>query len=50
MPQMSPMWWMTLMLMFNFMVMLSISMTYFNYKVSIVMMTKINKMNLNWKW
>nr|YP_010692629.1 ATP synthase F0 subunit 8 [Machaerotypus stigmosus]WBV77370.1 ATP synthase F0 subunit 8 [Machaerotypus stigmosus] len=50
MPQMSPMWWMTLMLMFNSMIMLSISMTYFNYKTSLKLLSSTKKISLIWKW
>nr|YP_010963630.1 ATP synthase F0 subunit 8 [Tribulocentrus zhenbaensis]WKZ08113.1 ATP synthase F0 subunit 8 [Tribulocentrus zhenbaensis] len=50
MPQMSPMWWMSLMLMFNSMIMLSICMMYFNYKISIKLSSSTNKTNLTWKW
>nr|YP_010271147.1 ATP synthase F0 subunit 8 [Gargara genistae]UKB86912.1 ATP synthase F0 subunit 8 [Gargara genistae] len=50
MPQMSPLWWLTLMLMFNSMIMLSISMLYFNYNNSFKVSTTSQKINLNWMW
>nr|YP_010963604.1 ATP synthase F0 subunit 8 [Nondenticentrus paramelanicus]WKZ08087.1 ATP synthase F0 subunit 8 [Nondenticentrus paramelanicus] len=50
MPQMSPMWWMSLMLMFNSMIMLSISMMYFNYKISFKLESSTKKTNMIWKW
>nr|ASR18171.1 ATP synthase F0 subunit 8 [Tricentrus sp. EMHAU-15041605] len=50
MPQMSPMWWMTLMFTFNSMIVITISMTYFNYYTSLKMKFTNKKMNLIWKW
>nr|YP_010692564.1 ATP synthase F0 subunit 8 [Tricentrus fulgidus]WBV77305.1 ATP synthase F0 subunit 8 [Tricentrus fulgidus] len=50
MPQMAPMWWMTMMITFNSMVMMMISIMYFNYKTKILMKTENKKKNLNWKW
>nr|YP_010963617.1 ATP synthase F0 subunit 8 [Pantaleon erectonodatus]WKZ08100.1 ATP synthase F0 subunit 8 [Pantaleon erectonodatus] len=50
MPQMSPMWWLTLMLMFNSMVMMTISMVYFNYYTSLKSTMIMKKLNLIWKW
>nr|WRQ18280.1 ATP synthase F0 subunit 8 [Onukigallia sp.] len=51
MPQMAPMWWTMLMMIFNFMLMLTIVTNYFNFKSKSMMM--INK-NINkkmyWKW
>nr|UGS80519.1 ATP synthase F0 subunit 8 [Prolachesilla sp. PrspLA] len=51
MPQMNPMWWVTLFLMFIFILLLTNSLNYFykNYKMSFVNM-KMNKMSQNWKW
>nr|YP_010444567.1 ATP synthase F0 subunit 8 [Antialcidas floripennae]UTI38477.1 ATP synthase F0 subunit 8 [Antialcidas floripennae] len=50
MPQMSPMWWMSLMIMFNSMVMLSITMTYFNYKTSVMLAPTKKNIKMTWKW
>nr|QXP43452.1 ATP synthase F0 subunit 8 [Koreocerus koreanus] len=50
MPQMSPMWWLTLMLIFNSCYMVMTTMLYFNYKIKNKMPIKMNKSKLNWKW
>nr|WEP24839.1 ATP synthase F0 subunit 8 [Metidiocerus sp.] len=50
MPQMSPMWWLTLMLVFNLLYMMVNSMMYFNYKIKNKDSTKLSKFKLNWKW
>nr|YP_010849270.1 ATP synthase F0 subunit 8 [Krisna expansiva]WGG89410.1 ATP synthase F0 subunit 8 [Krisna expansiva] len=49
MPQMSPMWWMTLMILFNLNFYLMMSMMYFNKKIYL---KKKNKKTIlmNWKW
>nr|YP_009733511.1 ATP synthase F0 subunit 8 [Krisna concava]QHV34349.1 ATP synthase F0 subunit 8 [Krisna concava] len=49
MPQMSPMWWMTLMLIFNLNFYLMMSIMYFNKKNHFKTMKK-KSMNMNWKW
>nr|YP_009732578.1 ATP synthase F0 subunit 8 [Idiocerus salicis]QHS71297.1 ATP synthase F0 subunit 8 [Idiocerus salicis]WEP24852.1 ATP synthase F0 subunit 8 [Idiocerus sp.] len=50
MPQMSPMWWLTLMLIFNFSFLMMNSVIYFNYKVTNKCSVKMLKYKLNWKW
>nr|YP_010165973.1 ATP synthase F0 subunit 8 [Stictocephala bisonia]QRV59920.1 ATP synthase F0 subunit 8 [Stictocephala bisonia] len=50
MPQMSPMWWMTLMLTFNSLFIVINSTTYFNYKFKNMSEKKTKKNKLNWKW
>nr|QHV34323.1 ATP synthase F0 subunit 8 [Gessius sp. 'rufidorsus'] len=49
MPQMSPMWWMTLMLLFIFTLYMTMSMLYFNKKFYFKN-KNIKKMMMNWKW
>nr|YP_010271160.1 ATP synthase F0 subunit 8 [Tricentrus longivalvulatus]UKB86925.1 ATP synthase F0 subunit 8 [Tricentrus longivalvulatus] len=50
MPQMSPLWWLSLMLTFNLMIMVYMSLLYFNYKTSIKFLSLKKKMNFIWKW
>nr|QZZ18305.1 ATP synthase F0 subunit 8 [Eupteryx adspersa] len=50
MPQMSPLWWMSLMVMFIIAMMICINMNYFNYN-KIFKMKKIDsKKMMNWMW
>nr|UGS80142.1 ATP synthase F0 subunit 8 [Anomolachesilla palaciosi] len=51
MPQMNPMWWLTLFCMFILILMLTNSMNYFykNHKMTFFI-KKMNKMSSNWKW
>nr|UGS80285.1 ATP synthase F0 subunit 8 [Prolachesilla sp. GRAspLA]UGS80298.1 ATP synthase F0 subunit 8 [Prolachesilla sp. GRA2sp1LA] len=51
MPQMNPLWWVTLFTMFILILMMSNSMNYFykNYKM-IFSFKKSNKNSKNWKW
>nr|WAP91726.1 ATP synthase F0 subunit 8 [Idiocerini gen. 'Neoamritatus' sp.] len=50
MPQMSPMWWLTLMLMFNLLYLITNNILYFNYKIKNKELIKSNKMKMIWKW
>nr|AKK32521.1 ATP synthase F0 subunit 8 [Henschiella sp. PJ-2015] len=51
MPQMSPLYWLIMMLMFMFMLMIMINMIYFNYMVKMNYIKKNYKnFNLIWKW
>nr|YP_010736939.1 ATP synthase F0 subunit 8 [Chinaocerus tubulatus]WEP24826.1 ATP synthase F0 subunit 8 [Chinaocerus tubulatus] len=50
MPQMAPMWWMTMMLIFNLTYLMTTTMLYFNYKIKTKSSIKVNKPELNWKW
>nr|YP_010736913.1 ATP synthase F0 subunit 8 [Idioscopus ventrispinus]WEP24800.1 ATP synthase F0 subunit 8 [Idioscopus ventrispinus] len=50
MPQMSPMWWLILMLMFNLLYLMMNTILYFNYKIMNKDSIKINKNKMNWKW
>nr|QZZ18370.1 ATP synthase F0 subunit 8 [Yangisunda tiani] len=50
MPQMSPMWWTFLMMMFIITMLMSMCMVYFNYNKYLEMKTSSKKMNLNWTW
>nr|YP_011010631.1 ATP synthase F0 subunit 8 [Halobates bryani]WPW47311.1 ATP synthase F0 subunit 8 [Halobates bryani] len=51
MPQMAPMSWLSLMIMFIIMIIVINSMSYFNKNYQIKTNSKDKKMNqLNWKW
>nr|YP_009525782.1 ATP synthase F0 subunit 8 [Idioscopus clypealis]AXS67649.1 ATP synthase F0 subunit 8 [Idioscopus clypealis] len=50
MPQMSPIWWLTLMLMFNLCFFFMNSMLYFNYKIKSTSLDYKNKFKMNWEW
>nr|YP_011010215.1 ATP synthase F0 subunit 8 [Halobates hawaiiensis]WPW46791.1 ATP synthase F0 subunit 8 [Halobates hawaiiensis] len=51
MPQMAPLSWLTLMIMFIIMIIIINSMTYFNKNYKIKNKMENKKMNqLNWKW
>nr|YP_010692603.1 ATP synthase F0 subunit 8 [Tricentrus davidi]WBV77344.1 ATP synthase F0 subunit 8 [Tricentrus davidi] len=50
MPQMAPMWWMTLMIMFNMLTMMMISLTYFNFHTNLMLSTKKKENKFSWKW
>nr|YP_010268792.1 ATP synthase F0 subunit 8 [Halobates proavus]UIG88094.1 ATP synthase F0 subunit 8 [Halobates proavus]UIG88100.1 ATP synthase F0 subunit 8 [Halobates proavus] len=51
MPQMAPLSWLTLMIMFIIMIIIINSMTYFNKNYMIEKKLENKKMNqLNWKW
>nr|YP_010610879.1 ATP synthase F0 subunit 8 [Nabicerus dentimus]WAP91700.1 ATP synthase F0 subunit 8 [Nabicerus dentimus] len=50
MPQMSPMWWMTLMLIFNMCYLMMNTMLYFNYNIKNKYTIKMDKLKLTWKW
>nr|QKW88758.1 ATP synthase F0 subunit 8 [Idiocerus herrichii] len=50
MPQMSPMWWLTLMLIFNLTYLMMNSMLYFNYQTKNKYSMKLLKYKLTWKW
>nr|UGN61566.1 ATP synthase F0 subunit 8 [Paracyba sp.] len=50
MPQMSPMWWTTLMLMFIFSILVCMFMMYFNYTKKMSEKKKMTMNNLSWTW
>nr|QKO00201.1 ATP synthase F0 subunit 8 [Evacanthus acuminatus]QWC53809.1 ATP synthase F0 subunit 8 [Evacanthus heimianus] len=50
MPQMSPMWWLNMMLMFIFCMMIMNSMIYFNFYYVKSTYNNYKNMNFNWKW
>nr|YP_010271134.1 ATP synthase F0 subunit 8 [Anchon yunnanense]UKB86899.1 ATP synthase F0 subunit 8 [Anchon yunnanense] len=50
MPQMSPLWWLTLMLTFNLMLVISSSMLYFNPENKTIKKKKLIKNEMMWAW
>nr|YP_010835914.1 ATP synthase F0 subunit 8 [Apphia sp. 1 SJ-2023a]WGC89433.1 ATP synthase F0 subunit 8 [Apphia sp. 1 SJ-2023a] len=50
MPQMSPMWWMYMMLIFIMCLMMMNSLIYFNYLKSSTKMKTFKNFDFNWKW
>nr|YP_010835875.1 ATP synthase F0 subunit 8 [Onukindia connexa]WGC89394.1 ATP synthase F0 subunit 8 [Onukindia connexa] len=50
MPQMSPMWWLNMMLMFIFCLIMMNSLIYFNFFMKNKKKTNYDYKNLNWKW
>nr|YP_010743021.1 ATP synthase F0 subunit 8 [Anagonalia emeiensis]WEU75302.1 ATP synthase F0 subunit 8 [Anagonalia emeiensis] len=50
MPQMSPMWWTFLMLMFMFMMFFMLSLMYFNFMNKLMKNNKFMSNQMNWKW
>nr|YP_010583003.1 ATP synthase F0 subunit 8 [Yangisunda tiani]UGN61449.1 ATP synthase F0 subunit 8 [Yangisunda tiani] len=50
MPQMSPMWWTLLMLMFIFTLLMTMKVLYFNYMKMIKMKKSVKKNYFNWSW
>nr|QNJ59916.1 ATP synthase F0 subunit 8 [Trimerotropis pallidipennis] len=52
MPQMSPMMWFSLFIMFSLTMILFNQMNFFSYKPNIIKSTEkmIKKKNMNWKW
>nr|UBT70827.1 ATP synthase F0 subunit 8 [Eupteryx gracilirama] len=50
MPQMSPIWWMTLMITFICMLMICMNMNYFNFNKMFKMKKTIYKNKMNWLW
>nr|YP_011036478.1 ATP synthase F0 subunit 8 [Jogocerus viraktamathi]WRK19229.1 ATP synthase F0 subunit 8 [Jogocerus viraktamathi] len=50
MPQMSPTWWLYLMLMFNILYLTMMCILYFNFKIKMNKKTKIFNKMFNWKW
>nr|WRQ18267.1 ATP synthase F0 subunit 8 [Onukigallia onukii] len=50
MPQMAPMWWTFLMLIFNLTFMLMMVTNYFNLKPKNMMVNKNMNLSMNWKW
>nr|YP_010958558.1 ATP synthase F0 subunit 8 [Centrotypus laticornis]UXF57634.1 ATP synthase F0 subunit 8 [Centrotypus laticornis] len=50
MPQMAPLWWLTLMLTFNLMLSTLMCMLYFNKKIKMNTINKLKKKEMNWKW
>nr|YP_010610840.1 ATP synthase F0 subunit 8 [Erragonalia choui]WAP91661.1 ATP synthase F0 subunit 8 [Erragonalia choui] len=50
MPQMSPMWWTLMMLLFIFSMFLLMSLMYFNFLNKSMLKNKKNIHEMNWKW
>nr|WRQ18215.1 ATP synthase F0 subunit 8 [Japanagallia trifurcata] len=50
MPQMAPMWWLTLMILFNMSMMVTMSTIYFNKNIPLKTNLISKNMNLHWKW
>nr|UFI48417.1 ATP synthase F0 subunit 8 [Gunungidia aurantiifasciata] len=50
MPQMSPIWWMFLMMVFLSAVMMSMLLIYFMPTSKYLMSKNINNFSMNWKW
>nr|YP_010349775.1 ATP synthase F0 subunit 8 [Cassianeura cassiae]UOH96517.1 ATP synthase F0 subunit 8 [Cassianeura cassiae] len=50
MPQMSPMWWTSLMLMFILMLMIMMMMIYFNLNIKMNKKIMISSKKINWQW
>nr|YP_011017959.1 ATP synthase F0 subunit 8 [Amritodus flavoscutatus]WQF70190.1 ATP synthase F0 subunit 8 [Amritodus flavoscutatus] len=50
MPQMSPMWWLSLMLSFNLCYLVMMNLIYFNFEIKIVKEFSCNLKKFNWKW
>nr|AEV56612.1 ATP synthase F0 subunit 8 [Kokeshia sp. NKU02] len=52
MPQMSPMMWMTMFILFNSMLVIMVSMLYFNKYNNMLIKKNYKNMNskMNWKW
>nr|AGO28133.1 ATP synthase F0 subunit 8 [Sphedanolestes impressicollis] len=52
MPQMAPIWWTTLFIMFNMSFIIMMTLMYFQSEMKPIMKKQITKktMNYNWKW
>nr|YP_010952947.1 ATP synthase F0 subunit 8 [Empoascanara circumscripta]WMQ52390.1 ATP synthase F0 subunit 8 [Empoascanara circumscripta] len=50
MPQMSPMWWTFMMMLFILCFMLMMTIMYFEFKMKINYNTKLNYKMMKWKW
>uniref|UniRef100_UPI00315D8929 ATP synthase F0 subunit 8 n=1 Tax=Choucentrus sinensis TaxID=3038122 RepID=UPI00315D8929 len=50
MPQMSPMWWLTLTMMLNSILMMTMCMLYFNTTTKISLKNKNTMKKMFWKW
>nr|YP_010582873.1 ATP synthase F0 subunit 8 [Uzeldikra longiprocessa]UGN61293.1 ATP synthase F0 subunit 8 [Uzeldikra longiprocessa] len=50
MPQMSPMWWTSLMMMFILMFIMCLTMMYFSTDYKMKIKKKMKIMKINWKW
>nr|WRQ18150.1 ATP synthase F0 subunit 8 [Dryodurgades tortilis] len=50
MPQMAPMWWLSLSVEFNIIMMMTISMIYFTKKFHTKNNKKTEKSSMSWKW
>nr|YP_011032069.1 ATP synthase F0 subunit 8 [Carinata recurvata]WRH31299.1 ATP synthase F0 subunit 8 [Carinata recurvata] len=50
MPQMSPMWWVIMFLIFILCFLIMNSMIYFNYLINNTNINKLGYSNLTWKW
>nr|YP_010996508.1 ATP synthase F0 subunit 8 [Concaveplana hamulusa]WPC85250.1 ATP synthase F0 subunit 8 [Concaveplana hamulusa] len=50
MPQMSPMWWMSLMILFIFMMLMFNSMIYFIFSSKMDIKLSLENKQLTWKW
>nr|YP_010414444.1 ATP synthase F0 subunit 8 [Kusala populi]URW11944.1 ATP synthase F0 subunit 8 [Kusala populi] len=50
MPQMSPLWWTTLMITFIILFILMMTILYFNINNKMSKMIKLTETKINWKW
>nr|WRY72490.1 ATP synthase F0 subunit 8 [Yangida basnetti] len=50
MPQMSPMWWTMMMMIFLISMLMAMSLVYFSYKKLIKKDMKMKKTSFNWLW
>nr|AQD17653.1 ATP synthase F0 subunit 8 [Oryzaephilus surinamensis]QCP68862.1 ATP synthase F0 subunit 8 [Oryzaephilus surinamensis]UNH68019.1 ATP synthase F0 subunit 8 [Oryzaephilus surinamensis] len=50
MPQMAPLNWLTLMIMFTFIIMLTNCMNFYIFKYQPIKMSSLKKSNMSWKW
>nr|YP_010582977.1 ATP synthase F0 subunit 8 [Warodia hoso]UGN61423.1 ATP synthase F0 subunit 8 [Warodia hoso]WRY72451.1 ATP synthase F0 subunit 8 [Warodia biguttata] len=50
MPQMSPMWWLTMMIVFSITLMMCMQMLYFNNTKKLTETKKEKSKNMNWMW
>nr|WRQ18176.1 ATP synthase F0 subunit 8 [Igerna tenuicaula] len=50
MPQMAPIWWLSLSMMFNLTMLMTMSMIYFNKNTYLKTIFQKKKINLDWKW
>nr|UGN61371.1 ATP synthase F0 subunit 8 [Typhlocybinae gen. 1 sp. 2 BY-2021a] len=50
MPQMAPIWWMTLMVTFLLSMLMCMWIMYFNKNIKMNTYNKLKKKNMNWSW